>query len=151
MSWFGSVRLYYRLKVCSLPPLPLLIGWAGCDGGGRVASRRGVVSTRRRVLLCMLVFIYKFVKWGAARHKRHKQSRRTRGKTCCYNCVSFCVQYVLCLIYKGDVYRELTAACSGVGAKQPHPHLVSFNSLFADCLIVASVHWDLGKTVPILQ
>lgn len=35
----------------------------------------------------MLVFIYKFVKWGAARHKRHKQSRRTRGKTCCYNCV----------------------------------------------------------------
>lgn len=76
MSWFGSVRL---LSIeCLLAAAPLRQG----GGGGRVASRLGVVSTRRRVLLCMLAFIYKFVKWGAARHKRHKQSRRTRGKTC---------------------------------------------------------------------
>lgn len=103
MSWFGSVRL---LSIEGrLAAAPLLIGWAWWDGGGRVASRRGVVSTRRRVLLCMLAFIYKFVKWGAARHKRHKQSRRTRGKACCYNSVSFCA-HMYCVWSTTGMFTE---------------------------------------------
>lgn len=118
MSWFGSVRL---LSIEGrLAAAPLLIGWAWWDGGGRVASRRGVVSTRRRVLLCMLAFIYKFVKWGAARHKRHKQSRRTRGKACCYIVCPFVYICTVSDLQRGCLQRTDSSVLRG-GRKVASP------------------------------